>query len=109
MSELLPILSGIKLEMQTMNKSLSLMIKTHAQVLSEEWITKEQVLAVLKISTRTLDSLKGSGKLPFSKINGLIYYRTIDLENLLNLNFTIKSTTDNQSSFNTKSNVSSSE
>ena len=109
MSELLPILSGIKLEMQTMNKSLSQMIKTHAQVLSEEWITKEQVLAVLKISTRTLDSLKGSGKLPFSKINGLIYYRTIDIENLLNLNYSIASTTDNQSSFKSTSNVSTSE
>ena len=60
MSELLPILSGIKLEMQTMNKSLSQMIKTHAQVLSEEWITKEQVLVVLKISPRTLEKLKVS-------------------------------------------------
>ena len=87
MSDVLPILSGIKLEMQTMNKSLLKMTKTHVQVLSEEWITKEQVLAVLKISPRTLETLKGSGKLPFSKINSLIYYRTADLEDLLKKNY----------------------
>jgi len=100
MSELLPILSGIKLEMQTMNKSLLQMIKTHAQVLSEEWITKEQVLAILKISTRTLETLKGSGKLPFSKVNGLIFYRTVDIEKLLNINYVGTTSTDNNSTFN---------
>ena len=102
MSELLPILSGIKLEMQTMNKSLTQMIKTHAQVLSEEWITKEQVLAVLKISPRTLEKLKGSGKLPFSRINGLIYFKTIDIENLLKLNYVGTTSTEHHSIFNTK-------
>ena len=99
MSELLPILSGIKLEMQTMNKSLLQMIKTHAQVLSEEWITKKQVLAVLKISPRTLETLKGSGKLPFTKVNGLIYFKTIDIENLLKLNYVSTTSTDNNSIF----------
>ena len=102
MSELLPILSGIKLEMQTMNKSLSQMIKTHAQVLSEEWITKEQVLAVLKISTRTLETLKGSGQLPFSKIRGVIYFRTVDVEDLLKINYINPSSKAHHSSFKTK-------
>ena len=105
MSELLPILSGIKLEMQTMNKSLAVMIKTHAQVLSEQWITKDQVMVILKISLRTLDSLKGSGKLPFSKINGLIYYRTIDIENLLKINYVSTTTSTNSfPTFNLKTN-----
>ena len=104
MSELLPILSGIKHEMQTMNKSLSQMIKTHSTVLSEEWITKDQVMAVLKISLRTLDSLKGSGQLPFSKIRGIIYFRSIDLENLLKLNYVNPTSTDNNFTFNNPTN-----
>ena len=104
MSELLPILSGIKLEMQTMNKSLSVMIKTHSQTLSEEWITKDQVMAVLKISLRTLDSLKASGKLAFSKINGLIYFRSTDIEKLLNENYVDHSSINQPSTFNTKTN-----
>ena len=104
MSELLPILSGIKHEMETMNKSLTKMTKTHATLLSEEWITKDQVMAVLKISLRTLDSLKGSGQLPFTKINGLIYYRTIDLENLLKKGYVNPSSTDNNSTFNNPTN-----
>ena len=102
MSELLPILSGIKLEMQKMNKSLSQMIKTHSQVLSEEWITKEQVMAVLKISPRTLETLKGSGQLPYSKIRGVIYFRTVDVENLLKINYINPSSKAHHSSFKTK-------
>lgn len=103
--QILPILSGIKLEIQTMNKSLSRMIKSHVQVLSEEWITKEQVMAVLKISKRTLETLKGSGKLPFTKIMGSTYFRTVDLENLLKLNYVNPSSTDNNSTFKTTSHV----
>ena len=104
MSELLPILSGIKHEMETMNKSLTKMTKTHATLLSEEWITKDQVMAVLKISLRTLETLKASGKLAFSKISGIIYFRTMDIENLLKLNYVDTTSTDNNSTFNNQTN-----
>jgi len=97
MSEILPILSGIRHEMETMNKSLAKMTKTHAQIISEEWVTPDQVKATLDISDRTLANLKKSGQLPCSKINGLIYYRTIDIENLLKLNYSNPTSTDSQS------------
>ena len=104
MNEILPILSGIKLEMATMNKSLTKMIKTHAQILSEQWVTSDQVKATLDISNRCLANLKKSGQLPYSKINGLIYYRTVDIENLLKLNYTATTSTDNGSNLKTKTN-----
>ena len=97
MIEILPILSGIRHEMETMNKSLAKMTKTHAQIISEEWVTPDQVKATLDISDRTLANLKKSGQLPCSKINGLIYYRTIDIENLLKLNYSNPTSTDSQS------------
>jgi len=109
MSELLPsILSAIKVELQTMNRSLSKLIKTHSQVLSEEWVSKDQAMAILKISLRTLDTLKASGKLAFSKVGNIIYFRTIDIENLLNLNYVSISSTDNHSTFKSTFNVSKS-
>jgi len=104
MNEILPILSGIKLEMATMNKSLTKMIKTHAQILSEQWVTPDQVKATLNISNRTLANLKKSGQLPHSKVNGLIYYRSVDIENLLKLNYTTTISTDIESNLKTKTN-----
>ena len=73
------------------------MTKTHAQILSEQWVTPDQVKATLNISNRTLANLKKSGQLPCSKINGLIYYRTIDIENLLKLNYSNPTSIDSQS------------
>jgi hypothetical protein len=73
--------------MESLSRSVAQMNKTHAQQLSEEWVTKEQVLAILKISTRTLESLKSKGILPYTKIQGIFYFRTIDIENLLKQNY----------------------
>lgn len=87
MSELLPILSGIKREMEVLTRTVTQMSKTHAQQLSEEWVTKEQVMAMLKISPRTLETLKRKGILPYTKIQGMFYYCTSDIEKLLKENY----------------------
>lgn len=87
MSELLPILSGIKREMEVLTRTVTQMSKTHAQQLSEEWVVKEQVMAILKISARTLESLKKNGKLPYAKIQGMFYFSTADIEKLLKENY----------------------
>lgn len=87
MSDINPILAGMRREMEIMNKSLARMCKTHAQLLTEEWITRDQAMETLKISNRTLDNLKRSGELPYSKIKGLIYFKASDIENLLNKHY----------------------
>lgn len=110
MSDLNPILSGMRLEMKKMADSMALMTKTHAQYLSEEWVTKGQALAVMKISARTLEKLKSNGQLPYAKINGLIYFNTTDIEHLFKDNYVSTSTATNlDSPFNSPSNVSTSE
>ena len=87
MSDILPILSGIKRDMESLSRSVAQLHKTHAQLLSEEWVNKDQVMAILKISTRTLESLKSKGILPYTKIQGMFYFRTMDIENLLKANY----------------------
>lgn len=99
MSDLLPIISGIRLEMELMNRSLAQMTKTHAQVISEEWITPEQVKAILKISNRTLETLKKNKQLPYSKVNGLVYFRTVDLEHLLKEHYVASTSSNNNHLF----------
>lgn len=96
MSDILPILSGIRRDMEALTRSVAQMSKTHAQQLSEEWITREQVLAILKISSRSLETLKSKGILPYTKIQGIFYFRTADIENLLKENYVNNASINNQ-------------
>ena len=48
-----------------------------------DWMDNQDVCQVLKISPRTLQTLRDSGRLPHSKINNRIYYRPEDVERLI--------------------------
>ena len=48
-----------------------------------DWMDNQDVCQVLKISPRTLQSLRDCGQLPHSKINNRIYYRPEDVERLI--------------------------
>ena len=48
-----------------------------------DWMDNQDVCLALKISPRTLQTLRDSGKLPHSKINNRIYYRPEDVERLI--------------------------
>lgn len=83
MNDVGPILAVMKIELEKVARSLAQMQKTHVQVLKEEWITGRQVMSLLGISNRTLEYLKSSGKLPYSKIKGLLFFKVSDIEQLL--------------------------
>lgn len=50
------------------------------------WLKNAEVMKLLDISVNTLQRLRVSGKLPFSKVGGIHYYRYGDIEKLLNSN-----------------------
>lgn len=50
----------------------------------ETWLKGYEVRKMLDCSEGTLVNLRASGKLPYAKINGSIYYRKSDLLNMLN-------------------------
>ncbi len=52
------------------------------------WIDGQDVMLSLHISKRTLQYLRDSGVLPYSRINGKFYYKISDIENLLVKNYT---------------------
>jgi hypothetical protein len=54
-----------------------------AKKLSETWLDNQEVMVLLKISARTLQNMRDSSTLPFSKVGGKIYYKASDVENLL--------------------------
>lgn len=87
MQEFLKIASSIKRDIEALSKSVAEMKKTHAQVLAEEWIDGDTVMSILKIKERKLQMHRDNGILPFSKIDGIIYYKSSDVESLLNKHY----------------------
>lgn len=56
------------------------------EIPSKEWLRSIDVRKLLKISPGTLQSLRITGRLPFSKINGIHFYKRSDIENMLSKN-----------------------
>ncbi len=81
--EFIQAVSGIKTEMEALRKDMRKLTKTHTQRLREEWIDGQQVLFILNISKRKLQTLRDNGCLPYSRIDGKIFYRTADIERIL--------------------------
>lgn len=57
-----------------------------AKSAEETWMKGNEVRKMLDCSEGTLNNLRMSGKLPYAKINGSIYYRKSDILNMLNSN-----------------------
>lgn len=53
----------------------------------DKWIDGQDVLLALRISPRTLRTLRKSEKLPYSRINNKLYYRESDIKQLLQSNY----------------------
>ena len=49
----------------------------------EDWLDNQDVMQLLHISQRTLQTLRSNGTLPYSRINNKIYYRRKDIQQIL--------------------------
>lgn len=54
--------------------------------LSDDWLDNQDVTLQLHISLRTLQELRSKGVVPYTKLGNKIYYRRVDIENLLKSN-----------------------
>ncbi len=57
----------------------------------EDWIDNQEVMHLLHISPRTLQTLRSNGILPYSRINNKIYYRRQDIQQILADNYKMNS------------------
>jgi hypothetical protein len=55
----------------------------------EDWIDNQDVMHLLHICPRTLQTLRSNGTLPFSRIGNKLYYRRSDIQRILNDNYTM--------------------
>jgi len=90
MQEVINLVKVIKKQIEKLSNEIKEMKKTHIQILSEEWMDGAQVQTTLGISSRTLQTLRNNGKLPFSQINRKIYFKTADVEALLEYHYNNK-------------------
>ena len=91
MIELIDLAREIAKDIQYMKAYIEVLKETKAKKLSDEWLDNQEVLQTLHISPRTLPTYRDNGTLPFSKIEGKFYYKSSDIENLLQSNYTNKS------------------
>lgn len=53
----------------------------------EDWIDCYEVMHILRISYRTLQTLRSNGTIPFSRIGKKVYYLRQDIEKILADNY----------------------
>jgi AraC-like DNA-binding protein len=56
----------------------------------EDWLDNQDVMQVLHVSPRTLQTLRSNGLLPFSRIGNKLYYRRQDIIKILSDNYTMR-------------------
>jgi len=52
-----------------------------------KWLNRQETCNYLNISIRTLQSYRDKGILPFSQIGAKIYYKSSDIESILERNY----------------------
>ncbi|MDR2915900.1 MAG: helix-turn-helix domain-containing protein [Tannerella sp.] len=63
---------------------------TASGVAPQEWIDNPQACRMLSASKRTLQNLRDSGILPFTKMGAKIFYKPEDIERMLQAGYEFK-------------------
>ena len=88
MMEVMQLLLELSSAIKTIKAQFLVLKQTRTENFKQAWIDGQDVMFALKISKRTLQSLRDTGILPYSRINGKFYYKVADLEKLLESNYT---------------------
>ena len=59
------------------------------RLLLENLLNNQDVMRILRISQRTLQTLRSNGTIPYTRINNKIYYFRQDIEKILMDNYTM--------------------
>lgn len=74
-------------EIGALREELKIEKGKHNRKLSEVWLDNQDVMKLLKVSPRTLQSMRDSLTLPYSKVGAKIYYKVSDVERMLEDNY----------------------
>ena len=88
MNDAMDILMQILQDFEVIKAYILALTKSNLERFKDTWIDGQVVMQILHISKRNLQSLRDSGTLPHSRINGKFYYKVSDIEQLLENNYT---------------------
>ena len=71
-----------QLKMELLREIKKMLVNTPAP-LPKPWLKSHEVQRILKISPGTLQHLRDSGQLKFSKVGGIVFYEMKDIEEMM--------------------------
>ncbi len=74
-------------DVKVIKEQLNSLIQSQSSKISDNWLDSQEVLILLHMSKRKLQYLRDRNILPFSRINGKMYYKTTDILSLLESNY----------------------
>nr|WP_320119743.1 helix-turn-helix domain-containing protein [uncultured Marinifilum sp.] len=90
MKELESLVKDLAEDLSNLRQLFEIWNKGKFAKITNTWIDGKQVMLALKISQRTLQSLRSKGTLPYSSINNKFYYKISDIQSLLESNYNKK-------------------
>jgi hypothetical protein len=87
MTEIIDLLMSLSQEIKDIKARIELIKYQKAEKLKDNWIDNQDVMQMLHISQRTLQTFRSNGTIPYSKIQGKFYYKVSDIEQLLQDNY----------------------
>ena len=87
MEDLIDLAVSLSKNMHTLKFVAQMAEKKRTDPLASLWMENRQVMSVLKLSKKTLQTLRDKGILPFSRLNGKLYYKTTDIFTMLESNY----------------------
>ncbi|GGF14338.1 helix-turn-helix domain-containing protein [Flavobacterium limi] len=73
-----------------MSSHISELEKKRGSVDGEELLDNQDILQMLKISSRSLQRYRSSGRLPYYTISGKIYYKLSDVHQFIRESFNVR-------------------
>ncbi len=87
MNEIIKAILFLSQEIKELKALIVQVQKTRTQKFNENWVDAQDIMLSLHISRRTLQTLRDNRILPYSRINGKLYYKMSDVESLLESNY----------------------
>lgn len=87
MIEIINILQKLTHDFEIIKSYVLSLKNTSLDHFQNTWIDGQQVMQSMRISNRTLQSLRDNSTLPYSRINGKFYYKISDIERLIDSNY----------------------
>ncbi len=87
MTEILDFMNNVSKDLLFIKSYIMELQNAKSKSITDKWIDGQQVLLTLQISKRTLQNLRDTSLLPFSRINGKFFYKVSDIEQLLESNY----------------------